>query len=280
MEKEERQEEKQGVRRREIDTQLLEKTEWFMEKIKNRVNNNLKEWELPIRIMQKKVKGNPYYFWAEQKRRPGEKEGGEYRPGIYKYLGTNFTWKRINWWNKWRRKWNPKRGWIFSFTGKKLSRWNRELQKLYRVRRSIKQIQRDKKRAEKKIKKLIVDLIGVFGLGDLKYCVRKGKMFSWVRILEGVDKEDLWGLSRMLGRIEGEISKKKGMEKEKKKWVRKISKAKEEIEKIIKERKKIHKRVGKKLYEINKRIIALDNLWYSKPEKTEEDIKKPPIRME
>ena len=253
-----------------IDKVLLEKTEWFMTKISKQVNNNLKKWKLPIRVMKKHSGEITYYYWAEQRRKPKRGKEGYFR-GEYKYLGTNFIWKEISKWNRKKRKINPKRGWIFSFTGKKLSRWNKELQRLYRVRRSIKKIIRDKKRAEEKMKRLIVDLIGVFWLVDLKYCVKRNRRFYWVKILDEADKGDLWELGKMLDRIKGVIEKKEGMEEEKKKWLKEISKAKKKIEKITEERKKIHKRVGKKLRDINKRIVALDKLWYPTTKKVSEN---------
>ncbi len=271
VEQEEREEKEreEGIKRIEdIDTRLLEKAEWFMEKIKMKVNKSMKEWKLPIRIITKKSKENIYYFWAEQKRRPSKREDGMVlKRGRYKYIAVNFTWRRMRGWNKGIRKIsnNPKRGWIFSFTGKKISRWNRELQKLYRVRRSIKKIQRDKERTERKIRKLVADGLGALGLEELKYSVKREWRFEWAKILDEVGKADLWELGRMLRRIEGVISRQDGEGKEVKRMLREVRKAKKRIEEILEEREKIHRRAGKKLYKINERITAIDKLWYPTP---------------
>ncbi len=255
---------------KEVDEILLEKTEWFMEKIKKQVNNKLKKWKLPIRIMRIGKEKERYYMWVEQKRKPNTgkeikyKDEG-YKRGSYKYLGMNFTWKEIKVFNKKKRKFNPKRGWIFSFTGKKLSRYNRELQKLYRVRKSIKKIMRDKKRTEEKTKKLIVDVLCFFLLDKLKYSVKKDGKFYWVRILDVLEKAELKELRGMLGRIEGVVKRSVGMEKEKEKWLKEIRKAEKKVEKVIEERIKIQKRVGGKLHKISERISFLDKLYYPKP---------------
>lgn len=253
---------------RDFDTQLLEKTEWYMEKIKIKVNKNMAKWKLPIRIIKNKAKGNTYYVWAEQKRRPRRREDGVVlKKGRYKYIGVNFTWRRIRGWNKGRIKitGNSKRGWIFTFTAKKISRWNRELQKLYKVRKSVKKVQRDKQRTEKKIRKFVGDMLVALGAEDLKWSVKKEWKFYWVRIADGVEKADLWELSRMLSRIERVVRKQDGKEKQVKKWLKEVSEAKKKIKEVEAERKKIHKRAGTKLWKINDKITAIDKLWYPKP---------------
>mgnify|MGYP007069035005 FL=1 len=101
---------------------------------------------------------------------------------------------------------------------------------MYKVRKSVKKIQRDKQRVEKKIQKFVVDMLCTLGTEGLKCSVKKA-----------------------------------GKEKEAKKRLKEISEAKKRINEVVAKRKKIHKRAGKKLYKINEEITAIDKLWYPRP---------------
>jgi len=145
------------------------RTEKCMLRTTYSVNCAMKALKLPIRIMKKYAKNQPYWHWVEQIAPPGIKKEkrGIFRKAItkkgkYNYLGSNFDWKAVKRWNKRYVKtfWDTdpfdnnkkqlfikivpgkKNKIIFSKTAKKITKWNRRMRELYEIRREVRKLQR------------------------------------------------------------------------------------------------------------------------------------------
>ena len=166
-------------KRLELDiNNWLSAVEECMDQTAHHINTTMKWKNLPIRIMKRYAKKQVYWHWFKQISPPVVEKGKKdkdrnvrVKKGMYKYLGSKFGWKEVNNWNmRWMEVKENKKIYsndnkreiffilsspknktklIFSNTAKKFIRLDKQIKKLYEVRKEFKKLRKKLQEGER-----------------------------------------------------------------------------------------------------------------------------------